>query len=106
MVIVCYMLTWLWLVVCSMMQRLMAKPKEELVVDTLTQAQAHLHDWPANRPRPSPLANDTFKLQHARIIKACFCIILKLCTVSPRLLSSAFVLLQGRPGGLHHLEAS
>ena len=51
------------------MKRLMAKPREELVVDTLHQGLSHLHDWPAGRPKPHPLTDDTFKLEHTRVIQ-------------------------------------
>ena len=51
------------------MQRLLAKPKEELVVDTLTQALGHLDEWPKGRPKPEPLTKEAFKLDHVRVIQ-------------------------------------
>lgn len=51
------------------MSRLMAKP-EDLVVESIAQASAHLTEWPRGRTAPLPLNNDTFHLDHARVIQA------------------------------------
>ncbi|KAK9792661.1 hypothetical protein WJX73_001340 [Symbiochloris irregularis] len=53
----------------GLMSRLMAKP-EDLVVESISQASAHLTEWPRGRTTPAPLNNDTFHLDHARVIQA------------------------------------